>query len=72
MLAALFRRLTPTARVRLASGLLDIAVVGWPLTSLTVFASSTPPEQGILGLSWLALILTCVDIVTSTDVRDQL
>jgi hypothetical protein len=58
----------PGARVLGASCILDLSVVAWPVTSLTVFASE---PQGILGLSWLALILTCVDIVCTTDVRRE-
>ena len=43
-------------------------MIGWPLTALTVFSEE---PQGILGLSWLAIILTAVDILLTADVRDQ-
>lgn len=43
---------------RLAAGLLVASLVGWPLTALT-FARDEP--QFILGLSWLAIVLTALD-----------
>lgn len=58
----------PKHRLRLAWSLLMISLVGWPLSALTVFAKE---PQGILGLSWFAIILTCLDIVATTDVRQE-
>jgi hypothetical protein len=34
-------------------GLIPLCVIAWPITSLTVFAAE---PQGVLALSWLALI----------------
>lgn len=51
-------------RLKMAWTLLIISVIGWPLTALTVF--KTEP-QGILGLSWLAIILTALDVVATVD-----
>jgi hypothetical protein len=39
------------------------SIVGWPATALTLFRDE---PQGILGLSWLALTITAVDILVST------
>ncbi len=48
--------------------LLGASVVGWPLSSLTV-ARHEP--QFVLGLSWLAIILTALGIIETCDVRKQ-
>lgn len=58
----------PHLRIRLALVLLALSVVGWPVSALTV-ASDEP--QFVLGLSWLAIILTCIDVVSTTDVRRE-
>jgi hypothetical protein len=59
---------TPKLRVRAAWALLVGCIVAWPVTALTVFRDE---PQGILGLSFLAIILTCADIVSTQDVRKQ-
>lgn len=55
-------------RLILAWLLLIGAIIGWPLSAMT-FAASEPPF--ILGLSWLAVILTAIDILSTTDVRKK-
>jgi hypothetical protein len=55
-------------RVIFAWILLGISVIAWPITALTVFREE---PQGILGLSWFAIILTCLDVVVTSDVRDK-
>lgn len=59
---------SPQGRVRFAWTILSLCVVGWPTTALTIFKNE---PQGILGLSWIALILTAVDILITTDVRRE-
>lgn len=59
---------SPVVRFRAAIVLLAATPILWPLTSLTIFRDE---PQGVLGLSWLALILTAVDIVATTDVRKE-
>jgi len=45
------------------------ACIGWPLSQLTI-AKEEPPF--ILGLSWLAIILTALDLLSTNQVkRDQ-
>lgn len=44
------------------------SLIGWPLSQFT-WARSEPPF--ILGLSWLAIILTAADLLSTTDVRKQ-
>lgn len=57
------------ARVVAAWILLVGAVVGWPLTAMTV-ARDEP--QFVLGLSWLAIIVESGTLLTSSQVhRDQ-
>lgn len=60
--------MSPKARVRGAWVLLGLSLVGWPASALT-FAKEEP--QFILGLSWLAIALTALDIVATTDTRDK-
>lgn len=48
--------------------LLGGSVIGWPLSALTV-AADEPPF--ILGLSWLAIILTSLDLLTSSQVHQE-
>jgi uncharacterized membrane protein YfcA len=52
----------------LAWVLLIGSLIGWPASALTL-ASGEP--QFILGLSWLALTLTALDVLATTDVRVQ-
>jgi uncharacterized membrane protein YfcA len=58
----------PKIRVRLAWVLLVGSLVGWPVTALTV-AKDEP--QFILGLSWLAISLTSLDVLFTSDVRKE-
>lgn len=58
----------PRIRFHGAVVLLVASIVGWPLSALT-FARAEP--QFILGLSWLAITLTALDIMATTDVRKQ-
>lgn len=60
--------ISPQGRVRAAWGVLILCVVCWPISAVTIFSDE---PQGILGLSWLALILTALDIIVTTDVRRE-
>lgn len=55
-------------RVRAAWVLLILSVLGWPITALTI-AQGEPPV--VLGLSWLAITLTALDILSTQDVRNE-
>jgi len=46
--------------------LLAVSLIGWPTSQLTI-ARDEPPF--VLALSWLAIILTAVDILSTQDVR---
>jgi hypothetical protein len=62
------RLANPRFRRCLAIALLIGSLIGWPVSALT-WAADEP--QFILGLSWLALTLTALDILATTDVRVQ-
>lgn len=48
--------------------LLGGSLIGWPVSALTV-ASGEPPF--ILGLSWLAIILTSADLLSTSQVAEK-
>lgn len=56
-------------RIILAWVLLVGSLIGWPLSMLT-FAKNEPPF--VLSLSWGAIALTALDILSTTDARDKL
>lgn len=56
------------ARLAVAWVLLVGAVIGWPASQLTI-ARDEPVFT--LALSWLAVILTALDLLSTTDVRKQ-
>lgn len=58
----------PAHRVRMAKVMLVACLIGWPTSALTI-ASSEPPV--VLGLSWVAIILTALDLLATSDVRQQ-
>jgi hypothetical protein len=53
---------------KFAWGLLAIAVIGWPASALTI-ASQEP--QVVLGLSWLAIIYTSINILVTDQVDNS-
>lgn len=58
----------PRHRIRLAWILLIGSLIGWPVSALTLAAGE---PQFVLGLSWLAIALTALDVLFTADVRDQ-
>lgn len=44
------------------------ALIGWPVTQLTI-ARDEPPFT--LGLSWLAIILTAADLLSTSQVHEE-
>lgn len=66
----------PERRVRGAWGLLAFCCVGWPSTHALMYLTH-PPENTwvfhvLLAISWLALVLTALNILATTDVRAEL
>lgn len=57
-------------RARLAAAwvLLVGSLIGWPISAFT-WAKDEPPF--VLSLSWLAIVLTAVDILSTSDVRNE-
>lgn len=60
--------LSPKVRARVARLACVVALIGWPLTQFTI-ARGEPPFT--LGLSWLAIVLTFMDLAATTDVREH-
>lgn len=44
------------------------SLIGWPVSALTL-AKDEP--QFVLGLSWLAITLTSLDLLTSSQVHEE-
>lgn len=66
----LFLRKANWRRVRtLAAWVLLVgSLIGWPLSAFT-WARSEPPF--VLGLSWLAIIMTSADLLTTSQVHEE-
>lgn len=60
--------MSPKARRNAAWVLVVAVIIGWPLSQFTV-AADEPPF--VLALSWLAILLTALDIVATADTREQ-
>ncbi len=56
------------ARTIAAWILLIGSLIAWPVTALTVFRDE---PQGILGLSFLAIILEAASLLTSSQVHEE-
>jgi hypothetical protein len=63
-----FQNISPRTRVRAAAYMFLVCVVAWPVTALTVFRGE---QQGILGLSWGAVILESLVLIVTTDIREE-
>lgn len=48
--------------------LVGVCVVAWPLTSLTVFRDE---PQGVLALSWIAIIYSAVTFAVTMKIKDD-
>lgn len=56
------------ARTIIAAVLLVAAIIGWPVGALTVFRDE---PQGVLGLSFLAIIIECASLLTASQVHEN-
>jgi hypothetical protein len=56
------------ARTVAAWVLLAGSIVGWPVTALTVFRDE---PQGVLGLSFLAIIIEAASLLTSSQIHEE-
>lgn len=56
-----------TGQVKFALVLLTVSVLGWPLSALT-FARHEPAT--VLGLSWMAITITAVDVLFTSRVHE--
>lgn len=55
-------------RVKFAAALLLVSVAGWPVSAVT-FARGEPPT--VLGLSWLAIAITALDVLFTSQVHEK-
>lgn len=67
--------MTPATRAKLAKCLLVLSLIGWPATHILMIVTD-PPENSwvfhvLLAISWLAITLTALDIVFTSDVRKE-
>lgn len=58
----------PTNRVKFAWGIVIASIVAWPVTAFTVFSKE---PQAVMALSWIAIILSAVILLVTTDVRKE-
>lgn len=56
------------ARTIAAWTLLIGSVIGWPVTAMTIFSAEPP---GILGLSWLAIIIGAAELLTGSQIHQD-
>lgn len=64
------KKASKAARLRTIGAwvLLVGSMIGWPLSALT-WAADEPPF--VLGLSWLAIILTSLDLLSTSQVYEK-
>lgn len=60
--------MSPRAQLVMAWVILLGSAIGWPLTALTIFSSE---PQGILGLSWFAILLGAWNTIVTCSVNDE-
>jgi uncharacterized membrane protein YfcA len=58
-------------RTRAAWILLLASVVGWPVTAVLQWLGVPVFEQTMLALSWLAVIIVCADLLTTSQVHEE-
>lgn len=58
--------LSPRNRLRISWVIIALTLIGWPLSLLVL---DEPPV--ILSLSWLALTITALDVVATSDVSAE-
>lgn len=62
------RNLIRRARTVAAWVLLIGSLIAWPVTALTVFQDE---PQGVLGLSFLAIIIEAASLLTSSQIHEE-
>jgi hypothetical protein len=60
--------ISPTRRLQLSWVWLVGSLLGWPISQAT-FAAGEPPT--VLALSWLAITITAIDALLTSDVRAE-
>lgn len=65
----LLRRVSPETRLHVASYLFWLSLLGG-IVSTAVFATGGF-ERVVMAISWLAITISCVDVILTADVRDN-
>lgn len=65
----LLRRVEPETRLHVASYLFWISILLG--TYCTFFVAKGGFEMILMAISWLAVTLTCIDVILTADVRDN-
>lgn len=60
--------LSPVTRLRIAWIVVIVSGIGWPASAVT-WAADEPPF--ILALSWLAITITALDVLSTSDVSAE-
>lgn len=62
-------RIEPEKRLRVAAWLFWLSILAGAYSVL--FLAQGGYEQVLMGISWGAITITCVDVVLTADVRDN-
>lgn len=57
----------PNNRVKASWVLLIVSILGGAYC--TLFVAKDPFEKVLMAISWLAITITCLDVIATTDVR---
>lgn len=66
----LLKRIPPRKRLIVAAWLLWISILGGIVC--TILFAKEPFEKIVMAISWGAITITCVDVIVSSDVRDEI
>lgn len=58
-------------RLKFAWATLAVSLVGWPVSAWAIEVFPKAFEHIVLAISWLAITYTAYDIITTTNVREQ-
>lgn len=65
----LLRRISPERRLEVAAYLFWLSIAAGVVSC--VWLASTWYERVLMGISWGAITITCVDIILSADIRAE-
>lgn len=65
----LLRRISPEKRLHVSAYLFWISVIGGIYSVIWIASGSY--EQILMGISWGAITITCIDVIVSADIRAE-